>query len=54
LADQKEKATRKEVAKCLVCGNENIKEHHNYCARCGNHLKENPVIIDYSSQKQQV
>lgn len=51
MADQKEKITSEEVTKCPICSNEDIKENHNYCRICGNQLKENPVIIDYSFQK---
>ncbi|EGW40683.1 hypothetical protein DOT_1306 [Desulfosporosinus sp. OT] len=44
---QKEKVTSQEVTKCRVCGNENIKENHNFCTKCGNQLKKNPIIIDF-------
>ncbi len=47
MTDQKEKITCEEVTKCPVCGNENIKEYHNYCGKCGNQLKENPIILDF-------
>ena len=46
---QKEKAAPQEVTKCRVCGNENIKEKHNYCVKCGKQLKENAVVIDFRS-----
>jgi ribosomal protein L37E len=50
---QEKKSSHERVVGCPRCGNERIKEHYNYCGICGNLLKVNPVIINYSLQKQQ-
>ncbi|AFM42990.1 hypothetical protein Desaci_4128 [Desulfosporosinus acidiphilus SJ4] len=45
-------AAEKAEFKCKHCGNERIQSRDNYCCICGNLVKDNPVIIDYFSQKQ--
>ncbi len=48
----KGKAAESAILKCAKCGNDRIQIKHNFCVKCGNQLKENPVIIDFFSQKQ--